>query len=83
MNKRQFHKFYKRVAGINDENSQFAEYAYEFFTFADHRFSCFRHAFAIFDTNHDGSIDFSEFVLAATIKNKDNADSALELVFAM
>ncbi|CAF4244188.1 unnamed protein product, partial [Adineta steineri] len=39
--------------------------------------------FAVFDTNHDGTIDFSEFVLAEAIGNKKDPDSALELSFAL
>ncbi|CAF4182086.1 unnamed protein product, partial [Adineta steineri] len=43
----------------------------------------FSNVFAVFDTNHDGTIDFSEFVLAEAIGNKKDPDSALELSFAL
>jgi Ca2+-binding EF-hand superfamily protein len=40
------------------------------------------HVFAVFDKNGDGSIDFSEFVLAVGLTNKNDLDSTLELSFA-
>ncbi|CAF4110874.1 unnamed protein product [Rotaria sp. Silwood2] len=40
-------------------------------------------AFAVFDTNHSDSIDFSEFVLASTVGYKNDLDSQLELAFSM
>jgi hypothetical protein len=83
MNKHQFRKFYKKVAGSEDENGAFAEYVNTFLIFPRNRLCCFSNAFAVFDTNHDGSIDFSEFVLAAVIENKNDLESVLELSFAM
>jgi Ca2+-binding EF-hand superfamily protein len=38
--------------------------------------------FAVFDKNGDGSIDFSEFVLAIGLISKSDLDSTLELSFA-
>jgi Ca2+-binding EF-hand superfamily protein len=40
------------------------------------------HVFAVFDKNGDGSIDFSEFVLAVGLTSKNDLDSTLELSFA-
>jgi Ca2+-binding EF-hand superfamily protein len=39
--------------------------------------------FAVFDTNHDGTVDFSEFVLASALENKNDLDSKLDLSFRM
>ncbi|UJR20163.1 hypothetical protein I4U23_023295 [Adineta vaga] len=39
--------------------------------------------FAICDANHDGSIDFTEFVLASCMGNKNNPDSTLQFAFDM
>ena len=42
-----------------------------------------RHAFATFDANNDGTIDFDEFILAIAASNQGNLDDRLELAFDM
>jgi Ca2+-binding EF-hand superfamily protein len=39
------------------------------------------HAFATFDKNNDGSIDFDEFLMAMAISNKGNLDDRLGVAF--
>jgi len=83
MNKNQFRKFYKKVAGSEDSSGALAEYVNAFLIFHHNRLCYFSNAFAVFDTNHDGSISFSEFVLAAATGNSHDLDSKLELSFAL
>ncbi|CAF0777377.1 unnamed protein product [Adineta steineri] len=42
-----------------------------------------KYAFATFDTNHDGSIDFDEFILAISVSSQGDLDDRLELAFDM
>ncbi|CAF2589455.1 unnamed protein product [Rotaria sp. Silwood2] len=41
------------------------------------------HVFAIFDKNHDGTIDFNEFLLAVAVGTPHDLDSHLDYVFEM
>jgi hypothetical protein len=41
------------------------------------------HVFAVFDTDHDGTIDFNEFLLAVTAGSPGDSDSYLDYVFKM
>jgi Ca2+-binding EF-hand superfamily protein len=41
------------------------------------------HAFAAFDRNNDGSIDFTEFALVMGQKEKKDLNSTLDLAFEM
>ncbi|CAF3681608.1 unnamed protein product [Rotaria sp. Silwood1] len=41
------------------------------------------HVFAIFDKNHDGTIDFNEFLLAVAVSAPHDIDSHLDYVFEM
>ncbi|CAF3172416.1 unnamed protein product [Rotaria socialis] len=41
------------------------------------------HVFAVFDKNHDGTIDFSEFLLAVSVGTPHDLDSHLDYVFEM
>ncbi|CAF1072157.1 unnamed protein product [Adineta ricciae] len=42
-----------------------------------------KNVFTVFDVDHDGTIDFSEFVLANAIEMKNDPDSVLEFSFHM
>ncbi|CAF0888334.1 unnamed protein product [Adineta ricciae] len=42
-----------------------------------------KHAFATFDSNNDGTIDFDEFILAIAASSQGNLDDRLELAFDM
>jgi Ca2+-binding EF-hand superfamily protein len=46
-------------------------------------FICLRHAFATFDSNNDGTIDFDEFLLAIAATNQGNLDERLGFAFEM
>ena len=47
-------------------------------------FLCFiRYAFATFDANNDGTIDFDEFLLAIAATSQGNVDDRLEVAFEM
>lgn len=41
------------------------------------------HVFAVFDKNHDGTIDFHEFLLAVAAESPSDLDGHLEYVFEM
>ncbi len=45
------------------------------------RFLMFRYAFAAFDSNNDGSIDFDEFLLAVSATSQGDLDQRLEVAF--
>jgi hypothetical protein len=42
-----------------------------------------RHIFAVFDINHDGTIDFHELLLAIAATSKTGLDNELEFVFEL
>ncbi|CAF1515227.1 unnamed protein product [Rotaria sp. Silwood1] len=62
---------------------QFSKFYKHVTGFEDENGSLADKAFAVFDTNHNGSIDFSEFVLASTVGYKIDLDSQLELAFSL
>ncbi len=43
----------------------------------------YRYAFATFDANNDGSIDFDEFLLAIAATSQGDLDDRLEVAFEM
>ncbi len=43
----------------------------------------YSHVFAVFDQNHDGTIDFHEFLLAVAAGSPGDLDSHLKYVFEM
>jgi Ca2+-binding EF-hand superfamily protein len=43
----------------------------------------FRYAFETFDTNHDGTIDFDEFLLAVSATSQGDLDERLGVAFDM
>ena len=43
----------------------------------------FRYAFATFDANNDGTIDFDEFILAIAATSQGDVDDRLEVAFEM
>jgi len=45
------------------------------------RFLRFRYAFALFDSNNDGSIDFDEFLLAIAATSQGDLDQRLKVAF--
>jgi Ca2+-binding EF-hand superfamily protein len=46
-----------------------------------HKLSISRYAFDTFDTNHDGSIDFEEFLLSISATSQGNIDDRLGVAF--
>jgi Ca2+-binding EF-hand superfamily protein len=46
-------------------------------------FVYFSHVFAVFDRDHDGTIDFHEFLLAIAAGTPGDLDSHLKYVFQM
>lgn len=44
---------------------------------------CFSNTFAAFDANHDGFIDFTEFLLAIVAQNRTDIDGSLEFTFEL
>ena len=46
-------------------------------------FVFFSHVFAVFDKNHDGTIDFPEFLLAVAADSPSDLDGHLQYVFEM
>ena len=42
-----------------------------------------RYAFATFDANNDGTIDFDEFILAIAATSQGDVDDRLEVAFEM
>jgi neurocalcin delta len=46
-------------------------------------FDFFRYAFATFDANNDGTIDFDEFLLAIAATSQGDLDDRLEVAFEM
>lgn len=84
MDKKQFIKSYMEFLHPEAKNGgNFTEYVIAFVTFSYNPICCFSHIFAVFDKNGDGSIDFSEFVLACGIGTTNDLTSELELAFAM
>lgn len=47
------------------------------------RLLCLSHVFAVFDKDHNGTIDFSEFLLAIAADSPADLDSHLNYVFEM
>jgi Ca2+-binding EF-hand superfamily protein len=43
----------------------------------------FRYAFDTFDTNHDGTIDFEEFLIAIAATSQGSLDERLAVAFDM
>ena len=43
----------------------------------------FSHIFAAFDTNHNGTVDFDEFILGVALMTKNDMDSILDFSFEM
>jgi hypothetical protein len=82
MDKKQLIAMYKRM-GDPDYTDTDYEYITALFTFLYNLFCCSSHAFSMFDTNGDGTIDFSEFVLTYSLLQRTDLASRLELVFGM
>jgi Ca2+-binding EF-hand superfamily protein len=55
----------------------------DFLTAANHHSIRFRYAFATFDANNDGTIDFDEFILAIAATSQGDLDDRLEVAFEM
>lgn len=48
-----------------------------------HKILIFRHAFGTFDTNHDGSIDFDEFLISIAASSGADYDHRLAFAFSL
>jgi len=48
-----------------------------------HFYYYYSHVFAVFDRDHDGTIDFHEFLLAVAAGSPGDLDSHLKYVFEM
>jgi hypothetical protein len=83
MNKEQFHRYYKKLADSDDKQGLFSEYVIVYLIFHYYCLCCNSTVFRVFDKNGDGSIDFSEFVLAYASQVNKDVDSQLDLVFSM
>lgn len=69
------------MTGSEDENGHLVGYVFDFLVIHHNRLCFSSNVFGVFDKNGDGSIDFSEFVLAVGLTNKKDLDSTLELAF--
>jgi hypothetical protein len=83
MNQEQFHRYYKKLADSDDKQGVFSEYVITYLIFHCNRLCCNSTVFRVFDKNGDGSIDFSEFVLAYASQVNKDLDSQLDLIFSM
>ena len=52
-------------------------------SFQNQSFLSIRYAFATFDANNDGTIDFDEFLLAIAATSQGDVDDRLEVAFEM
>jgi hypothetical protein len=66
-----------------DKDGALIEYIIEFLIFHLNFLYFSSYTYAVFDRNGDGSVDFSEFVLAVSLQNKNDLDSQIELGFEM
>ncbi len=66
-----------------DKEDKRVEYVITFLLFHPNLYIFYSHVFAVFDRNGDGTIDFSEFVLAMSLYDRTNLDSKLEISFDM
>ncbi|CAF1327369.1 unnamed protein product [Adineta ricciae] len=64
ISKDEFHRYYKKSAGCDDEDGILAN-----------------NTFSAFDTNHDGHINFTEFVFAILAQSKTDMNSILDFSF--
>lgn len=62
--------------------SMYLLHQFVFDRFGDFSFHC-SHVFAVFDRDHDGTIDFHEFLLAVAAGTPGDLDSHLKYVFDM
>jgi hypothetical protein len=83
MNKNQFAKMYKEDMKAEDKDGKLIEYVMAFLIFHLNCLSSSSNMFAVFDQNGDGSVSFSEFVVAIALGNKTDLNSQLELAFEM
>jgi len=83
MNKQQFAKFFEKFLGSDDQNSALSEYVTVFLIFL-YNFLCFSSLiFSVFDTNGNGTVDFSEFVLTLDMTKKSDLDTQVEPAFTV
>jgi hypothetical protein len=84
MDKKAFAQYYEQVKDVVDKESVLCEYVHVSFTIQfQSLWFLFSHAFAVFDANKDGTIDFKEFLLAIAVETADSVDSNLDFCFQM
>ena len=84
MDKKGFVKYYEKIKEGQDKSSVLCEWVITrslfFFLFI---FSPFSHVFAVFDKDHNGTIDFHEFLLAVAAQSPTDLNGHLDYVFEM
>ncbi|CAF0913991.1 unnamed protein product [Adineta ricciae] len=75
--------FWNEFPGGRMDKKGFVKYYQEIKDEADTNGILCDHVFAVFDQNHDGTIDFREFLLAVAAGTPGDLDSHLDYVFEM
>ena len=84
MDKKGFVRYYEEIKDENDRTSVLCEYEFslKILVRSSECLNC-SHVFAVFDRDHDGTIDFHEFLLAVAAGTPGDLDSHLKYVFDM
>jgi hypothetical protein len=83
MNKKGFVKYYEKIKDEKDQTSVLCKYVNVFNHHVLLEYLFFSHVFAVFDKDHDGTIDFHEFLLAVAADSPSDLDGHLDYVFEM
>jgi hypothetical protein len=78
-------KYYEQIKDPSDTTSVLCKWVNETFSSAFSIFFYFlnSHVFAVFDKDHNGKIDFHEFLLAVAAGTPNDIDSHLDYIFEM